>query len=258
MPIKPTKKKLGRPITKERRNELDAAVKRKRQRSDYTPDEKFTRAIGAKVNGVRKQRGLTVKGLALKLGISPNYCHKLCAGRVVPGPEVQARIIAWATQNISWETSPGLKHRWARKTDNSAPLGWRKLVFWLPRETRIKLRRLANNQGYSQTLWVLMAIDRMLADEIFIHTARESLDAMGKARMTALVNDYPMIRDILQIDVAMAKEIGLKFPERSAKDAKVHEHPAGMGAITSLVVADGVATRVDFAETLWKERLEEI
>lgn len=235
-----------------------AKVARPRRRALPTPEEMLSRTVGAKLNAVRKGRGITAREFAKKIGISYGFARKLLAGRVLPGPEVQARCLAWATQNISWEQSPGLKHRWARKGDSDIPKGWKKIVVWLPYPTRVALHKVTTAHGYSVTMWMMLALERMLADEIFIQSSKASLDAIARARVTTLINDYPMVREVMQIDVALAVELGVKFPERSAVEAKVGEHPVPNEAIKQLVMKDGIAEPIADPDQLWRERLEEI
>lgn len=166
--------------------------------------------IGRKIQALRKARGLKLEAAALHLGIGTQFLRYVESGRVLPTPELQARVIGVFYGGKSWQHAPTLR---SSPTARPEETEWHRVHGWVSPATFERLNAFCRDTGYSRESAVTVALSRLLdTGAANIVTIREAIRAVEEARLAELLIRQPDLQRLLDADVQLAKALGLKVP----------------------------------------------
>lgn len=204
-------------------------------------DIKLAKTIGTKLEAIRLGRGLTRQAVARQLGVGTNYYADIERGRLIPGAEVQRRLLHWATENMTFEKAPSLK-----SLANHTKTGWKKVTVLLPPALHQKLRLASDDAHLSIAGWIYIAIERLLKYPNFNTMLKESFEEIQRARVLQLLERFPDLVALTSLEEAYAIEVGLKSPKQpQAEVVRPDKSPYPYHQLAQLPVAShGVAEKV--------------
>jgi hypothetical protein len=203
---------------------------------------------GKKVQIVMRQRKIGPTKLGRLLGLPRYMLEMFFQGNIVPPPFALQRILLWMFENVYFDGSM----KWSPTMEsifNPDRYRWKHVTLYLHPRIAAQAEALAENTGMSMSALAAFAIDKLINNEVAVYSLDKAVAEYEKQRVMAVCVDNPALLQLVEADLKLAEEIGLKFRLRK-KAIEYGACPEGrtpIEAIANVHVEDGVASPIDLA-----------